>query len=66
MAPFNETHALARPFFKLLATVIEGDQMAFFSIATTGLGEGATPFPRLLNFTLDTYLILLSVKQVPF
>ena len=23
----------------------------------------ATPFPRLLDFTLDTYLILLSVKQ---
>ena len=27
-------------------------------------GEGATPFPELLHFTLDTYLILLSVKQV--
>ena len=26
-------------------------------------GEGATPFPGLLHFTLDTYLILLRVKQ---
>ena len=25
--------------------------------------EGATPFPWFLHFTLDTYLILLSVKQ---
>ena len=25
--------------------------------------EGATPFPELLHFTLDTYLILLRVKQ---
>ena len=28
-----------------------------------GVGEGVTPFPGLLHFTLDTYLILLSVKQ---
>ena len=28
-----------------------------------GVGEGATSFPRLLHFTLDMYLILLSVKQ---
>ena len=28
-----------------------------------GVGEGATPSPELLHFTLDTYLILLSVKQ---
>ena len=28
-----------------------------------GLGEDATPFPGLLHFTHDTYLILLSVKQ---
>ena len=27
------------------------------------VGEGATPFLGLLHFTLDTYLILLSVKQ---
>ena len=28
-----------------------------------GVGEGATPYSGLLHFTLDTYLILLSVKQ---
>ena len=27
------------------------------------VGEGATPFPGLFHFTLDKYLILLSVKQ---
>ena len=27
-----------------------------------GVGEGATPFSGLLHFTLDTHLILLSVK----
>ena len=27
------------------------------------VGEGATPFPGLLHFTLDPYLIVLSVKQ---
>ena len=39
-----------------LVTVVEGNPKAPFSIATT-------PFPGLLHFTLDTYLILLSVKQ---
>ena len=30
-------------------------------------GVGATPFPGWLHFTLDPYLIMLSVKhQVPF
>ena len=28
-----------------------------------GVQEGATPFPGLLHFTLDLYLIMLSVKQ---
>ena len=28
-----------------------------------GVGEGANPFPRLLHFTLDTYLMMLSIKQ---
>ena len=27
------------------------------------VGEGTTPFPGLLHFTLDLYLIMLSVKQ---
>ena len=28
-----------------------------------GVGDGAIPFPGLLHFTLDSYLIMLSVKQ---
>ena len=39
-----------------LATIVEGDQKASFSIA-------ATPFPELANFTLDPNFIMLSVKQ---
>ena len=48
-----------------MATQVECDLKAPFPIATTArcFGEGATPFPRLLYFILDTYLILLSVKQ---
>ena len=46
----------------LLATVFKGDQKAPFLIPRC-VREGATPFPGLLHFTLDTYLILLSVKQ---
>ena len=47
-----------------LPTVVEGDQKAPFSIATTPcVGESATSFPELLHFTLDIYLLLLSVKQ---
>ena len=38
-----------------LATVVEGDQKAPFSIAT--------PLPGLLHFTLDAYLKLQSIKQ---
>ena len=41
--------------FVKLVTVVEGDPKAPFSIAT--------PFPGLLHFTLDPYLIMLSVKQ---
>ena len=45
-----------------LATVVEGDQKAPFSIATTRrCREGAIPFPGLLLFTLDKHLILLSI-----
>ena len=36
--------------------VVEGDQKA-------RVGEGANPFLGLLYFTLNTYLISLSVKQ---
>ena len=47
-----------------LATVVDGDQKALFSISITPRCRGGrTPFPELLHFTLDTYLILLSVKQ---
>ena len=49
--------------YKLLATVVYDDQMVLFWIATI-VGKGVTPFPWLLHFNLDTYLILLSVKQV--
>ena len=55
-----------------LATVVEVDQKAPFSKATTlkCWGMSATLFPGLLHFTFDTYLILLSAKQgwyqVPF
>ena len=44
-----------------LATLVKGDPKAPFSIATTGgVGESTTPFPGLLHFTLDLYLIMLS------
>ena len=42
-----------------LATLVEGDPKAPFSI---DVGEGATPFPGSLLFTLDPYRIILSVK----
>ena len=48
----------------MLVTVVEGDQKAPFSIATTPrCREGTSPFPGLLHFTLVTYLILLSVSK---
>ena len=48
----------------MLATVVEGDSKAFFSIATkTRCREGAAPFPGLLHFTLDPYLIKPNIKQ---
>ena len=48
----------------LLVTLVEGDQKAHFSKATTlKCRVGTTPFPGLHHFTLDMYLILLSAKQ---
>ena len=46
-------------------TIVEGNQKALFSKASTlaTVREGVTPFPELHYFTLDMYLILLSVKQ---
>ena len=47
-----------------LATIVEGDPKAPFSIATTPRCRGGRySFPGLLHFTLDPYLIMLSVKQ---
>ena len=46
-----------------LATLVESDPKATFSIVTARrCSGGATPFLRLLHFTLDPYLIMLSVK----
>ena len=47
-----------------MATIVEGDPKAPFSIATTPRCRGGRySFPRLLHFTLVLYLIMLSVKQ---
>ena len=47
-----------------MATIVESNPKAPFSIATTPRCRGgATPLPGLLHFTLDPYLIMLSVKQ---
>ena len=35
----------------------------FYKLLHWGIGEDTTPFPGLLHFTLETYLIMLSVKQ---
>ena len=47
-----------------LATIVEGNPKDPFSIATTPRCRGGRySFPGLLYFTLDPYLIMLSVKQ---
>ena len=47
-----------------LATIVEGNPKAPVSIATTPRCRGGRySFPGLLYFTLDPYLIMLSVKQ---
>ena len=38
-------------------------RLPFRSLLHQGVGEGATPFPGLLYFTVDPYLIMLRVKQ---
>ena len=45
-----------------LSPFCRGGQKASFSISIRSVGEGVTPFPGLLHFTPNTYLILLSVK----
>ena len=60
---YQKTTILRTP--KKMATLVEGDQKAPFSIATTRrYGEDAIPFPALLFFTIDPYLMMLSVKQI--
>ena len=47
-----------------LATIVEGNPKAPFSIATTPRCRGGRySFPGWLYFTLDPHLIMLSVKQ---
>ena len=47
-----------------LATIVEGNPKAPFSIATTPrCRRGRYSFPGFLYFTLDPYLLILSVKQ---
>ena len=47
-----------------LATVVEGDKKTPFSIATTPrCWRGRQVFLWIAPFTLDTYLILLNIKQ---
>ena len=47
-----------------LATIVEANPKAPFSIATTPRCRGGRySFPGLLHFTLDPYFIMLSVKQ---
>ena len=51
-------------FLKKLVIIVESDLKAPFSIATTPrCRKGATPFPGLLHFTLDPFLIMISVQQ---
>ena len=48
----------------MLMTLVEGDPKATFFIATTPRCRGERySIPGLLLFTLDPYLIILSVKQ---
>ena len=46
----------------LIREVLE-DTDFFRELIHQGVGEGTTPFPGLLHFTIDSYLIMLSVKQ---
>ena len=47
-----------------MATFVEGDKKALFSIGTTPRYRGGRySFPGLLHLTFDAYLTMLSVKQ---
>ena len=38
-------------------------RLSLYKLLPRGVGEDDTPFPGLLHFTIDMYLILLNVKQ---
>ena len=38
-------------------------KLPFEQLLHRGVGEGTTPFPGLLHFTLDPYIFMQSVKQ---
>ena len=43
---------------------VEDDpKVSFHKLLYRGVGEGTIPVPGILHFTLDPYLIMLSVKQ---
>ena len=48
---------------KLVTMVEITRRLPFQQLLHPSVGEGATPFPELLLFTFDPYLIMLSVKQ---
>ena len=55
---------IMRFYLYKLTSLIEGDPKAPFSIAKTPRRRrGHYSFPGLLHFTLDPYLVMLSVKQ---
>ena len=55
---------MKKPSKVKLATIVEGNPKAPFSIATTPMCRGGRySFSGLLYFTLDPYLIMLSAKQ---
>ena len=57
-------HMLVCPYKVKLVTIVKGDPKAPFLIATTPRCRGGRySFPSLLHFTLDPYLIMLSIKQ---
>ena len=45
-----------------LATVVKDTlRLAFEKLLHWGINQGATPFPGVLHFALDPYLIMLSI-----
>ena len=48
---------------KLVALVGVTRRLLFQKVLHQGVGKGATPLPGFLQFTLDPYLTILSVKQ---